>query len=119
MRGTPTASWSTVRCAERTLPVLEDRRQNDDRPSATIESLRARERDEILMNDCRTAAIEAHAAAREAGVPDAVEPARAARQAAAVAHMFDRSGHGPHVLQKLSDLAGQGTPIAKPNAMTL
>jgi hypothetical protein len=48
---------------------------------AAIESLRAWERDEIPKTDCRTAAFEAHAAARdaiEAGVPDAVAAARAA-----------------------------------------
>lgn len=35
LRGTPTTSWSTALCAERALPVFEDRRPNDERPRNT------------------------------------------------------------------------------------
>jgi hypothetical protein len=89
------ARWAAM-CAERALPVFEERRPDDFRPRAAIESLRAWERGEIPMTACRTAAFAAHAAARDAtdsGTPDAVAAARAAGQAAAVAHMF---GHAPH-----------------------
>nr|WP_226760987.1 hypothetical protein [Arthrobacter sp. SO3] len=91
--------------------MLEDRRPNVDRPRATIESLRAWERDETPMNDCRTAAIEAHAAAPdaiEAGVPDAVEAVRAAHQAAAVADMFERSRHEVPYAAEAIKLSGTG-----------
>ena len=89
------ARWAAM-CAEHALTVFEQRRPGDRRPRAAIESLRAWERDEIPMSACRTAAFAAHAAARdatEAGAPDAVAAARAAGQAAAVAHMFD---HAPY-----------------------
>jgi hypothetical protein len=104
------ALWA-AKCAERALPVFEERRPEDGRPRAAIESLRAWERDEISITACRNAAFAAHAAARDAtgaGVPEAVAAARAAGQAAAVAHMFDHSSHAGFYAAKAIGLRGAG-----------
>jgi hypothetical protein len=104
------ARWAT-NCAERALPVFEERRPHDDRPRAAIESLRAWERGEISITACRTAAFAAHAAARDAaaaGMPDAAAAARSAGQAAAVAHMFDHSPHAASYAAKAIGLHGAG-----------
>ncbi len=74
------ARWAAV-CAERALPVFEERRPDDERPRAAIESLRAWERGEIP---------------------------RAAGQAAAVAHMFDHSPHATTYAAKAIGLHGAG-----------
>lgn len=63
------------------------------------------------MTACREAAFAAHAAARdaiEARAPDAVAAARAAGQAAAVAHMFDHSAHAATYAAKAIGLHGAG-----------
>jgi len=89
------ALWA-AQCAERVLPIFEDALPGDDRPRAAIETLRAWMQGEAPMTQCRAAAFAAHAAARDtAQVGDhaAVAAARAAGQAAAVAHMFDHSPH--------------------------
>ena len=104
------ARWAAM-CAERALSVFEERWPGDERPRAAIESLRAWERDEIAMTTCRTAAFAAHAAARDAtkaGAPDAVAAARAAGQAAAVAHMFDHAPHAATYAAKAVGLHGTG-----------
>lgn len=115
------ARWAAM-CAERALPVFEERRPDDEnrqlngdrrdfRPRAAIESLRAWERGEIPVTACRTAAFAAHAAARDAtdsGKPDAVAAARAAGQAAAVAHMFDHAPHAAAYAAKAVGLHGAG-----------
>jgi len=104
------ARWAAS-CAERALHVFEERRPDDDRPRAAIESVRAWERGEVPMTACRTAAFAAHAAARDAtdsGAPDAVAAARAAGQAAAVAHMFDHSPHAANYAAKAIGLHGAG-----------
>ena len=104
------ALWAAS-CAERALPIFEEQRPGDDRPRAAIAALRAWERGELPMTDCRTAAFAAHAAARdatEAGAPAAVAAARAAGQASAVAHMFDHSPHAATYAAKAVGLAGRG-----------
>lgn len=91
------ARWAAM-CAERALPVFEERRPDDVRPRAAIESLRAWERGEIPMTACRTAAV----------TPDAVAAARAAGQAAAVAHMFDHAPHAAAYAARAVGLHGAG-----------
>ncbi|MGB3355659.1 MAG: putative immunity protein [Mycobacterium sp.] len=89
------ARWAAA-CAERTLPIYEDDRPDDNRPRAAIEALRGWTQDEVPMTACRAAAFAAHAAARDAdqgGAPAVVAAARAAGQAAVVAHM---AGHCRH-----------------------
>ena len=104
------ARWAVL-CAERSLPVFEQRRPGDHRPRTAIESLRAWERGEARMTACRTAAFAAHAAARdaiEAEAPDVAAAARAAGQAAAVAHMFDHAAHAAEYAAKAIGLHGAG-----------
>lgn len=104
------ALWAAS-CAERALPIFEAQRPGDDRPRAAITALRAWERGDLPMTECRTAAFAAHAAARdatEAGAPAAVAAARAAGQACAVAHMFDHSPHAATYAAKAVGLNGMG-----------
>ncbi len=68
------------------------------------------------MTACRTAAFAAHAAARDAtemGALDAVAAARAAGQAAAVAHMFDHSPHAATYAAEAIGLHGSGEAARK------
>ncbi len=75
-------------CAERVLPLFENRFPNDDRPRKAIEATRAWARGEIRVSAARGAALGAHAAARDAaGCPAACAAARAAGHAAATAHV--------------------------------
>lgn len=104
------ARWAAS-CAERVLPIFEELRPGDDRPRAAIAALRAWERGELPMTECRTAAFAAHAAARDAtdaGATAAVAAARAAGQACAVAHMFDHSPHAATYAAKAIGLYGGG-----------
>ncbi len=76
-------------CAERVLPLFESRFPNDDRPRRAIEAARAWARGEIRVGAARSAALGAHAAARDAaGYPTACAAARAAGHAAATAHVI-------------------------------
>lgn len=86
------AKWAAS-CAEHVLHFFEEVSPADKRPSHAIEVLRSWINDETTMVDCRKAAFAAHAAARESTNPSAIAAARAAGQAAAVAHMWN---HAPH-----------------------
>jgi len=87
------AAWAAD-CAERVLPYFEEAFPDDDRPRKAIEAARAWARGEICVGEARTAALAAHAAARDvAERPAACAAARAAGHAAATAHMV---GHAPH-----------------------
>lgn len=86
------AVWA-CECAERVLPHFEAERPSDDRPRRAIEAGRAWVRGELRMTDARKAAFAAHAAAREAGRPEAVAAARAAGHAAATAHVATHARH--------------------------
>ena len=92
------ALWAAD-CAERVLPLFEDVFPGDDRPRKAIEAARAWARGEIRVSEARTAALAAHAAARdaaerpEAHAAAACAAARAAGHAAATSHMV---GHAPH-----------------------
>lgn len=82
------AAWAAD-CAERVLPLFEEKRPEDDRPRKAIEALRAWERTGVFrMADVRGASLAAHAAAREVAEDDAARSAaRAAGQAMATAHV--------------------------------
>ena len=80
------AVWAAD-CAERTLPLFEDKAPNDPRPRDAIDGVRAFARGELRIGPARALAVAAPAAARGVRDPAAVAAARAAGHAAATAHM--------------------------------
>ena len=84
--------WATD-CAEQVLTYFEKKYSKDNRPRKAIEAGRAWVRGEIRMSEVRTAALAAHAAARETNQASACAAARSAGQAAATAHV---PGHAVH-----------------------
>lgn len=82
------ATWG-LDCAERVLPYFEGKYPEDKRPRAAIETGRAWVRTGVFrMAAIRKAALDSHAAAREAKDDDAARSAaRAAGQAVAAAHV--------------------------------
>lgn len=79
------AEWAAD-CAEHVLHLFEDEQPDDERPRQAIEQARAWARGEIPMQQSRTDAGKANAAARDLAGP-ARRAAHAAGQAAAVAHV--------------------------------
>ncbi len=73
-------------CAERALPVYETHAKSDSRPRAAIEGIRLFAGGGKRTARLRTLALEALAAAREAGDPAAAAAARAAGLAASSAY---------------------------------
>ena len=86
------AIWAAD-CAEHVLPYFEEEYPTDDRPRKAVEAGRAWACGEIRCGVARTAAVAAHAAARDAKESAARTTARAAGHAAAAAHMV---GHARH-----------------------
>ena len=86
------ALWAAD-CAEHVLPYFEKECPRDDRPRKAVEAGRAWVRGEIKVGVARTAALAAHAAARNTDNPAAKAAARAAGHAAGTAHV---AGHAPH-----------------------
>jgi hypothetical protein len=84
--------WATD-CAEHVLHYFEEKQLKDKRPRKAIEAGRAWVRGEITVSEVRTAALAAHAAARNTNDTAARAAARAAGQAAATAHV---AGHAVH-----------------------
>lgn len=84
------ASW-VADCAEHVLPLFAHRYPDDDRPRLAIEAAHAWSRGEITVGEARAAALQAHAAARNASDEVAHEVARAAGHAVATAHIADHS----------------------------
>ena len=80
-------------CAEHVLPYFEKEYPKDDRPRKAIEAGRAWAREKITTGEARTAALAAHAAARETDNIAARAAARSAGHAAATCHVAD---HAPH-----------------------
>ena len=83
------ALWAAD-CAEHVLPYFEEKYPNDDRPRKATEAATAWTRGELRVSEARTAALAAHAAARDADDAAACAAARAAGHAAATAHV---AGH--------------------------
>ncbi|MBZ4333021.1 MULTISPECIES: putative immunity protein [unclassified Corallococcus] len=81
------ARWAAD-CAERVLPLFEQKFPEDHRPRHAIEAARAWQRGALAMTDANAAAFAAHAAASDA-TPHAAAcaAARAAGHAAATAHV--------------------------------
>jgi hypothetical protein len=84
--------WA-AECAERVLPYFEEKHPEDKRPRDALEAGRGLVRGEVSMSQVRSAALAAHAAARDADGGAARAAARAAGHAAATAHI---AGHAPH-----------------------
>ena len=84
------AIWAAD-CAVHVLPLFEESRPFDDRPRRAIETARTWAAGEVSVGVARTAALAAHAAARDATAGAAREAARAAGHAVATAHMADHS----------------------------
>ncbi len=80
------AFWAAD-CAARVLPCFEKLHPRDKRPRQALEALRAWARGDLRVGPVRTAALAAHAAARDAFDPAARAAARAAGQAAGTAHV--------------------------------
>lgn len=86
------ALWA-ANLAEQALKYFEERYPKDKRPRKAIEAAKSWARGEITTGEARTAALAAHAAARNAKQPAACAAARAAGHAAATVHV---SGHAVH-----------------------
>ncbi|MBN1476088.1 hypothetical protein JXA47_04990 [Candidatus Sumerlaeota bacterium] len=84
------ALWAAD-CAEHVLPLFSRCCPDDDRPRHAIETARAWAAGEIRVGEARSAALAAHAAARETTDPAACAAARAAGQAVSVPHAADHS----------------------------
>ena len=84
------ASWAAD-CAEHVLPLFTRRHPDDGRPRLAIEAARAWSRGEITVGEARAAAVQAHAAARDAREDEARAVARASGHAVATAHVADYS----------------------------
>ena len=93
-------------CAEHVLPIFAETYPQDERPQKAVAAARAWARGEILCGAGRSAAIAAHAAAREAGEIAACAAARAAGHAAATAHMIGHARHAAAYAVKASIAAG-------------
>jgi len=99
------ALWA-AKCAGHVLSYFEKEYPEDDRPRKAIEAARAWAQGKIKVGMARTAALAAHAAARDAKHPAEVFAARAAGHAAATAHV---AGHAPHAANyavKAAEAAG-------------
>lgn len=100
------AEWAAD-CAEHVLHLFEEERPGDDRPRNAIEQARAWARGEIPMQQSRTAAGKANAAARDLRGA-ARRAAHAAGQAAAVAHVAAHElGAGAYAIRAARDAAPQ------------
>lgn len=93
--------WATD-CAEHVLSYFEEKHPKDDRPRKAIEAGRAWLHGKLSVGEVRTAALAAHAAAREVeeGITRAV--ARAAGQAASTAHIAGHAIHAANYAAKVS-----------------
>ena len=116
------AIWAAD-CAERVLPLFERDVPGDDRPRRAIEAARAWARGEVRVSEARTAALAAHAAARDAARSAAActpagragcAAARAAGHAAATAHVITHARAVQFYADKaVSAAEGQKRPRTK------
>ncbi|MCX6093464.1 MAG: hypothetical protein NTY63_01405 [Candidatus Bipolaricaulota bacterium] len=109
LQGHKSRALEAADCAERVLALFESQFPNDDRPRKAIEAARAWARGEIRVGAARTAALDAHAAAREAAThPAACAAARAAGHAAATAHVATHARAVRLYADKARAAAGRG-----------
>jgi hypothetical protein len=106
------ALWATD-CAERVLPLFEERYPQDTRTRDAVEAGRAWARGELAMSQARVAALASHAAARDADDAAARAAARAAGHAAATAHVAGHAAHAAtYAVTAASSAAGDATAAA-------
>ncbi|AHM59721.1 hypothetical protein D770_07290 [Flammeovirgaceae bacterium 311] len=86
------ANWAAD-CAEHVLWIFEHHRSADDRPRKAIEAARAWVCGELKVSEARIFAFAAHAAARDANIPEARAAARSAGHAAATPHVWNHAKH--------------------------
>lgn len=86
------AVWAAD-CAGHVLSLYEKEYPEDKRPRKAIEAARAWAKEEIKAGEARKSALAAHAAAREAKIPEAIAAARAAGHAAATTHVYSHAKH--------------------------
>jgi hypothetical protein len=111
LRDHTSQALSAADCAERVLPYFEEAFPDDDRPRKAVEAARAWARGEIRVSEARTAALAAHAAARDAaaaGQLAACAAARAAGHAAATAHVASHARAVTFYAEKVEGYAKTG-----------
>lgn len=106
------AIWA-AECVEHKLHLFTELYPEDDRPLKAIEAARAWSRGEITVGEARTAAVAAHAAARDAEEGAARFVARAAGHAAGTAHMADHaSGAAAYVIKAVKAATDKNEAVA-------
>jgi hypothetical protein len=108
------AFWAAD-CAERALPLFEEKRPKDDRPRKAIEAARAWAQGVMTFSGVRAAALAAHAAARAAvRAPTACAAARSAGHAAATAHVATHAAHAAaYAVKAVTAAAGDARTAAE------
>ncbi|MFW9852527.1 MAG: putative immunity protein [Candidatus Thorarchaeota archaeon] len=94
------AIWASE-CVEHVLSNFEEKYPNDNRPRKAIEVARAWVNGTMSVGEARSAALEAHAAARESEDDIACAVARAAGHVAATAHVADHAIHATNYAAKV------------------
>jgi len=94
------AIWASD-CVEHVLSNFEEKYPHDERPRKAIEAARAWVNDTISVDEARSAALKAHAAARESEDDVACVVARAAGHAAATAHVAKHAIHAANYAAKV------------------
>jgi hypothetical protein len=98
--------------AEQVLWLFEEASPGDDRPRQAIEAGRAWSRGEISVGTARSAALAAHAAARDCPDDAGTMAARAAGHAAATAHVAAHASHAQDYAARAMALArGRGSTL--------
>ena len=97
------ATWAAA-CVEHVLHLFTEAFSEDDRPIKALEAARAWARGEITVGEARSAALDAHAAARAVeGAARLV--ARASGHAVATAHMADHAPRAAEYVLKAVEAA--------------
>ncbi len=96
--------WA-AECAEHVLSYFEQERPGDMRPRLAIEAARAWVKGELKVSEARTAAFDAHDAAREVKTDAAIAAARAAGHAAATVHVITHAPHAAEYAVKAAEAA--------------
>lgn len=105
--------WAAA-CAQRVLPLFEQRRPHDDRPRRALDAARAWVRGELSTSRTRATAFAAYAAARDADDDVAARAAAlAAGHAAAAVHV---AAHARRAADEAVIAAAHATPGANHDA---